>query len=190
MKTLLAIFGLTALCLSDGVAAEPAYNLHVDLIDGSRIVGTPSNTSLKVDVGFDELDIPLEQIRRARKAEKPGTIRLELTNRDTLSGKLIPEPLKMKTIFGPVELKMDQVVAFEVVPKDMVGWLPTHLGLVAYYALDDGTNATNRAADKHHGKVTGVKWLPKGQRGGAFEFNGTGRLIINHHEELCPQKLT
>ena len=96
----------------------------------------------------------------------------------------------MKTIFGPVVLKMDQVVAIEVMPTDTVGWLPTHLGLVAYYALDDGTNATNRAGDKHHGKVTGVKWLPKGRRGGAFEFDGKGRLTIDHHEELCPQKLT
>ncbi len=172
------------------LAEEPGYRVRVDLVDGSRVVGTPENTSLKVDIGFDELEVPLERIRRAAKTQKAGELRIELTNRDTITGRLVPEPLKVEAIFGQVVLEMKHVVAVEVVPTDQIGWLPTHRGLVAYYALDDGASATNHAADRHHGKVTGVEWVEKGRRGGAFDFDGRGRVTVDHHAELCPQKFT
>lgn len=171
-------------------ADPPDWKLRVELVDGSRIVGTTTNKTLTVDLGFAELKVPFERIRRAQRAEKTGTIRMEMTNRDVLTGKLRAEPLHMQTIFGQVKLSMQHVVALEVFPGHNVGWLPTQVGLVLYYPLDDGAQATNNAADKHHGKATGVKWLEHARRGGGFAFNGSGRLTVKHHPDLCPQKLT
>ena len=181
----LAVLHLAPLAAAD----EADFRLRVELIDGSRIVGTTSNTALTVDLGFEELTIPLERIRRAQRTGKGDAIQIELNNRDVLSGKLMLEPLEMEAIFGKVTLKMEHVDALEVVPTDMVGWLPTQVGLVLYYALDDRV-AVNGAADKHHGQATGVNWLEEGRRGGAVEFDGTGRLTVPHHADLCPQELT
>lgn len=169
---------------------EPNWKLRVELVDGSRVIGTTAHKSLKVDVGFDELTIPLERIRRVQPGENAKTVRVELNNRDIYTGTLKEEPLKLTTIFGEVTLKMAQIVSLEVVPLDMTGWLPTQKGLVLYYPLDDGESATNHAGDKHHGKSTKVKWLEKGLRGGSLEFDGIGRTVVAHHQDLCPQALT
>ena len=177
----------------DAFAQEQAENeirLRVDLVDGSRIIGTTTAKSLKLDVGFSELTIPLERIRRAQQGEKAKTVRIELINGDMLTGKLLAQELNLATIFGPVKLSIDQVISLEVLPKNYVGWLPTLQGLVLYYPFDDGESAINHAGDKHHGKSTSVKWLEKGLRDGSLEFDGQGRTLVAHHEDLCPQQFT
>ncbi len=178
------------LLAQDPQEKNPKWKLRVDLVDGSRVIGTTTNTAIKLDVGFDELSIPLERIRRVEQGEKPKTVKIELNNRDIYTGKLIAEPLNLTTIFGPVKLTMSQIVTLEVIPADLMGWLPTQQGLVLYYPLDDGENATNHAGDKHHGKSQRVKWVEKGLREGSLEFDGTGGTVIAHHQDLCPQKLT
>lgn len=175
---------------SSASGEEPSWKLRVELVDGSRLIGTTAHKSLKVDVGFDELTIPLERIRRVQPGENGKAVRVELNNRDIYTGQLKEEPLKMTTIFGEVTLKMEQIVSLEVVPIDMTGWLPTQKGLVLYYPLDDGDSATNHAGDKHHGKSTKMKWSAKGLRDGSLEFDGIGRTTVAHHPDLCPQALT
>jgi hypothetical protein len=183
-------FCLAVFCLAPLAAADEAgFRLRVELVDGSRVVGTTSNTALTIDLGFEKLTIPLERIRRAQRSGEGDAVRIELNNRDVLSGKLIPEPLQMEAIFGKVTLEMAHVDALEVVPTDTLGWLPTEIGLVVYYALDDEA-AVNGAADKHHAQASRVNWLAEGRRGGAVEFDGTGRLTVPHHPELCPEELT
>ena len=183
--------GFLGLLLSAGSAlADDEWKLRVDLVDGSRIIGSTANKSLKLDVGFDELTIPLERVRRVQPGDKAKTVRVELDNRDVYTGKLNAEPLILTTIFGPVKLSMDQIVSLEVFPANMAAWLPTQTGLVFYYPLDDGDSATNHAADKHHGKSNNVKWVEKGLRDGSLEYDGTGRTYIAHHEDLCPQAFT
>ncbi|MCA9072600.1 MAG: LamG domain-containing protein [Planctomycetaceae bacterium] len=169
---------------------EPKWKLRVDLVDGSRVIGTTTHESLKVDVGFDELTIPLERIRRVQPGDNAKTVRVELNNRDIYTGKLKEEPLKLTTIFGEVTLKMAQIVSLEVVPNDLTGWLPTQKGLVLYYPLDDGDSVTNHAGDKLHGNSTKTKWIEKGLRDGSMEFDGTGRVVVANHQDLCPQALT
>lgn len=182
---------LALLVSASSVSGEdPDWKLRVDLVDGSRLIGTTAHKSLKVDVGFDELTIPLERIRRVQPGENPKTVRVELNNRDIYTGKLREEPLQLTTIFGEVTLKMAQIVSLEVVPADLMGWLPTQKGLVLYYPLDDGDSVTNHAGDKHHGTSVKVQWLEKGLREGSLEFDGIARTTVAHHPDLCPQALT
>lgn len=171
-------------------AAEPEFKLRASLTDGSLIIGTTTNTSLKVDVGFDELTIPLERVRQVTQQAKSKTVQIELNNGDIYSGKLAADTLNMQTIFGPVKLTTDQVIGLEVMPVTAMSWLPTERGLVVYYPLDDGAEATNHAGDKLHGVCTKVKWLQQGRRDGALDFDGSAQITVAHHADLCPQKFT
>jgi hypothetical protein len=186
--------GWLAILAGDIRAQEPdkkeETRLRVDLVDGSRIIGVTSNKSLTVNVDFAELTIPLERIRQLQKAEKAKTVRVELNNGDIITGTLQEEPLNLTTIFGPVKLSMQQVMSVDVVPGNLAAWLPSPRGLVFYYPFDDGESATNHTADKHHGKANAVKWLEKGLRDGSMDFDGQGRVIVSHHQDLCPQEFT
>jgi hypothetical protein len=174
----------------DAEGKEAQMKLRVDLVDGSRVIGVTSNKSLTLNVEFTELTIPLDRIRQVIKGERAKMVKVELNNGDILSGKLQDEPLNLTTIFGPVKLNMDQVIAVDVVPGNLAAWLPSPRGLVFYYPFDDGESATNHAADKHHGKSTGVKWLEKGLRDGSLDFDGQGRTVVDHHADICPQAFT
>jgi hypothetical protein len=174
------------------LADEPGWNLQVVLVDGSRIIGVPVKKSLQIDVGFDELEIPLNRIRRADFKNGGRTIRIELKNEDIITGTLQPEPVEIETIFGKVTLPMKHFKAFEVRPKNLLGWLPTTRGLVLYYSFDrvgDGV-VTNLAGDKHIGNLNGSKWTKDGHRGGAIEFNQSSHIEIPHDPELCPGTIT
>ena len=171
---------------------QPSWNLQVTLVDGSRIIGVPAKKTLQVDVGFGELGIPLERIRRADLKNGGRTIRIELTNEDIITGTIKPEPFEIETIFGKVTLPVKHFKAFEVRPKDLLGWLPTTRGLALYYSFDrvgDGV-VTNLAGPKHVGKLNGSKWTRDGYRGGAIEFSRSTRIEVPHDPDLCPGTLT
>jgi hypothetical protein len=188
VSSLLVFFTLA----QDSLPKEPSWNLQVFLVDGSRIIGIPTATSLKVDVGFSELEIPLERIRRADFKDHGRTIRIELNNEDIISGTIQPEPVEIKTIFGKAMLPMKHFKAFEVRPTNLFGWLPTTRGLVLYYSFDrigDGV-VTNLAGNKHIGTLKGSTWTKDGYRGGAVEFNRSGRIEVPHDPDLCPETLT
>ena len=173
-------------------ADEPSWNLQVVLVDGSRIIGVPKIKSIKVDVGFSELEIPLERIRRADFQDGGKRIRIELNNEDVLTGTMQPEPVEIETIFGKVTLQLRHFKAFEVRPTDLLGWLPTTRGLALYYSFDrvgDGV-VTNLAGDKHIGRLNGSRWTRDGHRGGAIEFNRRTRIEVPHDPDLCPGTMT
>ena len=171
---------------------KPNWNLHVDLVDGSRVVGRPVNSDLRVDIGFDKLEIPLKRIRRAEWQRDGRTVRIELANQDVLSGEVIAEPVELATIFGKVTLSMNHFRALEVLPVNPYGWLPTTRGLVAYYNFDsdESGQCRNSAADKHHGSIEGAQWTELGRRGGAIDFKGSSQITIPHDLELCPSTLS
>lgn len=173
-------------------ADPPNWNLHVVLVDGSRIIGSPKNTSLEVDLGFGALEIPLKRIRRADFQDGGRTIRIELTNEDVVTGTIRRESFQLETIFGTVTLLPRHCKSLEVRPKNLLGWLPTTRGLALYYSFDrvgDGV-VTNLAGDKHVGKLNGTKWTREGLRGGAVELGRSTRIEVPHDPDLCPPTMT
>jgi hypothetical protein len=196
MKTAssIATFILFLSCLSVQAVSgeEQTWKLQVDLIDGSRIVGKPSNKALKIDIEFDEMEIPLERIRRADRQKDGQTFRVEFKNNDVLSGKVTPEPVIMTTLFGEVTLSMNHIKALTVIPRNPYGWLPIQKGLVAYYNFDrlSKEHVDNAAADIHDGVISDASWTELGSRGGGMKFSGKAKITIPHHEDLCPSRLT
>ncbi len=186
-----AVLGLMSLGRVS-VADSPSWNLHVVLVDGSRIIGNPKNKSLEVDLGFGALDIPLQRIRRAEFQDGSRTIRIELTNEDVMTGRIRLKSLQLETIFGEVTLLPKHCKSLEVRPKNLLGWLPTTRGLALYYSFDrvgDGV-VTNLAGDKHLGKLNGTKWTKEGHRGGAIELDRSTRIEVPHDPGLCPPTIT
>ncbi len=167
------------------------WKLQVDLIDGSRIVGNPAEKTLKLDLGFSELTIPFDRVRRAQWDRGHKAVRVELTNRDMISGQIMMKQIAMDTLFGEVMLKTKQMKSLEVIPADRLA-LPSERDLVLYYSFDrdDGARVINQASDQLCGRATGIRWFPEGPRGGAIDFDGNASVEIPHHELLCPETLT
>jgi hypothetical protein len=183
---------MAALLTTSALGDEPRWRVHVDLADGSRIIGTPSNKSLKVDMGFAALDVPLDRIRVAEWKDGGKTVRVEMGNNDTFTGKVTDEPVEVAAIFGKVTLEMKHIKSLQVRPFHQLGWLPTQQGLELYYPFDrvgDGV-VTNHAGQLHTAKLNDAKWTDAGVRGGAIEFTGSARIEVPHHQGLCPQSLT
>jgi hypothetical protein len=143
-------------------------------------------------LGFSELDIPLEKVRRAQWDRGHKSVRVELTNRDMITGQFMLKQIAMDTLFGKVTLRTKQMKSLEVIPADRLGALPSERDLVLYYSFDrdNGSSVINLASDLFDGKATGISWFPEGPRGGAIEFDGNASIEIPNHKLLCPATLT
>ena len=190
----LIVFVTTVSGLNEDTVSRPseAWKLQVDLVDGSRIVGEPENKSLQLDVEFERLQIPLDRVRQARWLNDRRSVRVELRNRDVITGRITAKQIAMSTLFGDVTLKTSQMKALEVIPANRLGWLPSERDLVLYFSFDrdDGTKVVNHASDQLHGRASNVRWIHDGRRGGAVDLDGNASIEIPHHKDLCPQKLT
>ena len=97
MKTALSPFlcclvlWLAAVCAGSEEArqsGQPAESLqlHLDLVDGSHVVGTPSASLIPLEMPFAKVDVPLARVRRIEVTDGGETASLELRNGDKLSG--------------------------------------------------------------------------------------------------------
>lgn len=177
--------------LNESLAGEPTGDrLRILLIDGSQLMGEAFEESIRVQHEFGEFVVPLSKLRRIEWVGKERTTRIELENGDQLSGKLLADSLTIKAIFGKVELPLPLMQTIERLPSSTLGHLPIREGLVAYYSFDygDGALANDDASEKYNGQVKDAKWLEKGKRGGAIQFNGGESVTIPHDKALNPSK--
>ncbi len=168
----------------------PGAKIRVQLIDGSQLLGAASDESIRVQLEFAELTIPLTKIRRVEWVGKERTTRIELENGDQLSGKVLAESMAMKAIFGKVNLPLTLLQSIERLPPSTLGFIPIRDGLVAHYSFDHGQEAiaNDDASEKYNGQVKEAKWLEKGKRGGAIQFDGNSSVTIPHDKALNPSK--
>jgi hypothetical protein len=174
---------------------EPAgMRLAVDLSDGSRVIGVPENNSIRLRTDFVELVIPLANIDLANWKPDRQTASIRFHNGDLLSGRVIPEPFQLRTLFGAATISMEHVVAFECLPADIHVSRPLFDDLILHYSFDvepDGNAVVNAAQDKHHGEFNGAVWTREGDRGGVFSFSQSGdQITIPDHPELHVQRMT
>ena len=190
----LCVFGATV-----GKSEPPDTPVSVELVDGSRIVGTSPSSPLSVRLPYGEVKVPLRDLYRVdsdqgdsdRGADQAASHRVELRNGDVMTGQLQSGPFTIDALFGKVTLPWKHVSSIEVTRQGFAK-LPTTRGLVLYYPLDrvgDGV-VLNRVSKMHAGKPMDVTWLKQGLRGGAVEFTGSGKIVVPHDQELCPQQFT
>ena len=178
---------LTALSLLSASSAEQEtvesvpLRLSLDLVDGSHVIGVPNIKSVPVQTSYAKMDIPLRQIRSIKIADDHETASLELQNGDKLTAVLGVGPIELGTIFGKTTIGLEHIEQLDVVLTGRA--LPQELkrGLVLHYSFDkdEGTKVSDQSGKRQDGKVHGVKWVAKGQVGGAYEFT-RGKIASAH----------
>jgi hypothetical protein len=195
MKTLLATNLLLLVLASPSGADPPPLRLAVDLVDGSRVIGVPENESIRVRTDFAELDIPLEKIDSVTWKSDRENVSVRFHNEDLLTGGIVPEPLRLETLFGKAMIGMEHVAALQTLAPEVRVAPPIGDALMLYFPFDekpkDGV-VHNAALGKLHGTAFGAAWTEDGHNGGAFSFSNDyqDRIEVADDPALRLQQLT
>ena len=176
---LLTIFGALAATTLPATAAgaEPASTnrppgIVLELVDGSRLVGTPEITSLSVQTSYAKVDIPVQRVARVEFREDRESVNILLRNGDTMTGVLALPQVPLATLFGKASVKVELI---RVIHFRHGGELSEAVkeGLVLYYTFDEkGDRVEDRSGKGNHGTPRGAAYSPDGLQGGAFQFDG------------------
>ena len=157
----------------------PAIKMTLDLVDGSRIVGTPALDKIKVITLYSAPEIPLPLVRDVAFAGgDQRTARMNLGNGDVLNAKLELAEIAMQTSFGKVTIPLDKVRKIQVLAAGYHKSLPD--GLVLYYSFnsDDGDGVKDESGAGNDGKAQGATRSDDGKIGGAMSFSGRQQAVI------------
>jgi hypothetical protein len=195
MKTACYIL-VAAACIAAGSlppgAEDGPLRLAVDLVDGSRVIGTSRNDSIRLQTVFGNTQISLRAVERVRWKQDREHIELDFPNGDRLTGAVIPEPVQLTTLFGDVKISMEHIAMLKTLPSGLTA-IPSLDGLLLHFAFNDQPKAGVFASrvEPLFGKVLGGRWVREGQRGGAFQLTkGDDGLVVADHELLRPRQLT
>ena len=176
-------------------SASPDWKVAIELNDGGRIVGDPAFKSIRFQTGANgkdtvESDVPLRSFYSAWLGDEGWVAHTE--HAESLTGKILNDSLRVKTLVGPVTVPIRLAVGLEVYSTTIDADLPVRKDLVLYLNFDrnGGKRARNLASFRHHAEVRVARWTADGKHGGAYEFDGDAQLVIPHHAELCPKAYT
>ncbi len=188
-RTAVALACLLA-CSSTSAPPEEHPRVRVDLVDGSRIVGTLQQSSIAGRTSYGKLDIPLESVHQFTRLDD-GRIRLNFANGDELTAQPAFDQLKCTTLFGGATLKMEHIRRLHV-QSNVLQSLPARNHVVLYYGFDSAEEKKipNQARDGMDANNIGAKWTQHGANGGAIEFDGSSRIEVPHDNRLCPRTFT
>lgn len=93
-----------------GDESRDASRLTVDLKDGSRLVGTPTQSPLKIaSESFGEVEVPISLVRSIELASDGTRLTLTTSNGERLRGAPRTTALELDTLLGEVSLPFEQV---------------------------------------------------------------------------------
>jgi hypothetical protein len=173
-------------------ADEPPIRLAVDLTDGSRVIGTSPNDSVRIKTDFGDQKVSLRLVDHVRWKQDREHVVLEFPNGDRLTGAIIPEVVELNTLFGVARIGMEHVALLKPLPAELTG-LPSLDGLVLYFPFDEEPQAGSVASrvGQLQGKLQGGQWIRQRPRGGVFQFtNANDAILLADHESLRPKKMT
>jgi len=172
MKTLFILLMLMA-----GIAAaadsNTTFRLVLDLKDGSRVVGHPQITSLKLETEFAKLDVPLDRVRQVKRATEGDAVTVTLANNDRLQGRLQLTSLTLDTLAGKLTVPLPLIAGVSVSQAGKVGAGPAmwREAMLLYYRFDQ-ENGNDSSGNDRHATVKNAQW-----KDGAYEFDGQSALL-------------
>jgi len=153
--------------------------VELDLVDGSRVIGVPSITSIPLQTSYARMDIPLAQIMTLGMAKDHETAEITLGNGDKLSGTVQLKPIRLSTLFGDIRVGIAHIRRISILLPG--GQLSDQLrrSLVLYYSFDADEAGTVKddSGNGHHGVLRSARWTPDGYKGGAYVFHGSSSFI-------------
>jgi hypothetical protein len=123
MPVRVALAAVVILLMADRPRAEqsdaeaPALKVAVEVVDGSRVIGEPAGTDLKIITSIGEINVPLVNITKMVFNEDHQTALVSLANGDHLSGVVKTETFSLQTIWGKVDLTPGQVRTLTVIGR-------------------------------------------------------------------------
>jgi hypothetical protein len=167
---------------------ESGLRLTMDLVDGSRIIGSTSLTNLSIKSGFGTISVDLARVALVQLTPGQTEAALQFGNGDKVSGTLQLEAIPLKTVFGPASLPLPTIKRFSVSnPTQGRG------GLVLHYTFDDseGAGVRDHSGLGHDGKLVGPTLTPAGRKGGGCLFSqNLDELQVGNAEDLHLQDFT
>jgi hypothetical protein len=113
----LAVGAIASLAVSsrgEEAQTNATLRLAIDLVDGSRIIGTPGLATVPVQTSYAKIDVPLTQIQALKIGDDHETVTLNLRNGDTLTGVISLAPIKLITVFGTVAVGIEHIKQLRV----------------------------------------------------------------------------
>ncbi len=153
--------------------ASENTRIVVQLIDGSRIFGTPATLSITVKTSYATLELSMDQIRSVSFKRKGTLPVVELRNGDRIQGEVITDDLKLMTLLGTISIPLNTiavVTALTAAPE-------IREGLIAYYPLRaDASDASGNGRD---GVIHGASPAAEVSEtdNGAYNFDGEHAYI-------------
>ncbi len=98
----------------DETQTNATLRLAIDLVDGSRLIGTPVIATVPVQTSYAKMDVPLAQIKALKIGADHETVTLNLRNGDKLTGVLSLAPIKLETLFGPASIGIEHIQQLRV----------------------------------------------------------------------------
>lgn len=99
--------------------AESAPRVAVELVDGSRFLGTPAVTTLniKTEISDKAIPVPLSRVLVLSKSEEEAVIKL--SNGDEVAGSLDLELFPVSTLTGELAVPLEHVLRIEILPNSL-----------------------------------------------------------------------
>ena len=140
----------------------------LELVDGSRVIGTPGVDTVAVQTSYAKMSVPLKQILTIKMGEDHETAAISLQNGDMLKGVIGLGPMQIDTVFGKVSVGIEHVREFRIVPGG--GVLPAGEGPLAF-------GGVNWMAWRTLFEVQGdtLVSMPKVRPGFSYGHGGNGR---------------
>ncbi len=116
-RHVLAVGMIVAIAISawgEEAQTNAPLRLAIDLVDGSRLIGTPVIASVPVQTSYAKMDVPLTQIQALKIGIDHETVTLNLRNGDTLTGVISLKPIELKTVFGTASIGIEHIQQFRV----------------------------------------------------------------------------
>ena len=89
----------------------------VALTDGSRIVGVPADSAIELQTSYAKIELPYAKLKRVEISQGKKQVVVELLNGDRISGALPLDRLRLKTLFGEVELSREHIAGISVIRR-------------------------------------------------------------------------
>lgn len=153
--------------------------LDLDLVDGSRIIGVPTVTSVPIQTPYARMDIPLRQIVTIEIGEDHEQASIALRNGDSLRGVVNLGPVGLDTQFGNVNLGMEIVKRARVRLSNGTLSDAVRRGLLLHYPFDTdtGDKVADVSGNGRDGMVKGARWTREGRIAGAYKVGrGDGHI--------------
>jgi hypothetical protein len=109
MLGLLAMVSMSVMAKDAGAEKKPSLRVVLEMADGSRLVGTPAEKSLRLNTEYMKVEIPLAKIRQCDVRHQEERVVLTLQNGDKLTGVLEMNQFRVVTSLGKLAPEFAQI---------------------------------------------------------------------------------